>query len=380
MLRIPACILFAVLLFACNTPGDSDGTSTSESLQQASLSGAFADNFRIGAAISGSQLRGGDDEALDLIIRECNTITPENDLKWENIHPTRDSFNWGPADTYVAFGEDNDMFTVGHTLVWHSQVAGYVEKVTDPAEMREVLREHINAVAGRYAGRIDAWDVLNEAVNDDGTMRSWAVYDVLGEDFVAEVFKMARAAAPDAELYYNDYNLWMPAKRDGVIRMVKKAMAAGAPIDGIGMQGHYSLNEPGTDLIEESIAAYAELGVKVMFTEVDVTVLPNPWRNLTADPRITSENTPYMNPYPTGLPDSVSTALADRYGDLFSLFLKHSDKVDRVTFWGIYDGSTWLNNWPIEGRTNYPMLFDRDYAKKEAYHRVMKLKEREEGK
>lgn len=369
--------LFVALLSSC---GESSTTATDKTKEHAadpSLASTFAGDFLIGAAVSGAQLAGNDDKALDLMTRECNTITPENDLKWERIQPSRDSFNWGPADAYVAFGEENDMFIVGHTLVWHSQVSDYVGEVTDPEEMREVLREHIDAVAGRYAGRIDAWDVLNEAVNDDGTMRSWAAYDVLGEDFVTEVFKMAKAATPDAELYYNDYNLWMPAKREGVIRMVRKAMAAGAPIDGIGMQGHYSLTEPTIGLIEESIAAYAELGLKVMFTEVDVTVLPNPWNNLTADPRITSENTPFMNPYPDGLPDSTATALADRYADLFSLFLKHNDKIDRVTFWGIYDGSTWLNNWPIKGRTNYPMLFDREYAKKEAYHRVMALGEKD---
>lgn len=298
-------------------------------------------------------------------------------MKWEEIHPKQDSFNWAPADAFVAFGEEHDKEVIGHALVWYQQIAGYVGETTDPEAMRTALREHINAVAGRYKGRIHGWDVLNEAIDDEGEgkLRNWSVPDVLGPDYVTEIFQMAKEADPDAELYYNDYNAWKPGKRAGIIRLLKRALANGAPIDAVGIQGHYGLTSPTLDEIEAAIMDYHALGLKVMFTELDVNVLPNPYDNLTADPRVTSENNPFMNPYTEGIPDSVTTALADRYADLFKLFLKHDDKITRVTFWGIYDGSTWLNDWPIKGRTNYPMLFDRNYQKKAAYHSVMGLKQ-----
>ena len=371
--------LLLLLVFLLSGCSDTEPTTAEGPIKvpaEPSLASAFADDFRIGAALGRRQLRGGDAGAMDLVRAECNTITPENDMKWGRIHPARDTFNWELADAFVEFGEENDMFIVGHALVWYLQLADYVGEVTDPEEMRTVLKEHIDAVAGRYRGRIDAWDVLNEAVEEDGSVRKWPVCDVLGESYVAEVFKMARAATPDAALYYNDYNAWNPAKRAGIVKMIKTALAAGAPIDGIGIQAHYGLERPTIAEIEAAIEDYAALGLTVMITELDVSVLPSPYDNPTADPRISFESTPYMNPYPDpdALPDSVNVALAGRYTELFELFLKHRDDIDRVTFWGVYDGSTWLNNWPVKGRTNYPMLFDRKYQRKPAYAAVMGLK------
>ena len=340
------------------------------------LATAFKNHFYVGAALNARTFKEQNVAAAATVAREFNTITPENDMKWGPIHPERDSFNWGPADAYVAYGEKHDMWIVGHALVWYLQVADYVGQVTDPEEMRAVLREHINAVAGRYRGRVDAWDVLNEAIDDEGgTLRSWPVADVLGPDYVTEVFQMAREAAPDAELYYNDYNAWQPEKRAGMMRLLKRALENGAPIDGIGIQGHYHLDEPRIDQIEAAIEDFASLDLPIMFTEVDVNVLPNPWSNVSADPRLSFEPTPFMNPYPdpATVPDSLMTALADRYEDLFELFLKHDDKITRVTFWGAGDGDSWLNGWPVRGRTNYPLLFDRKYGKKEAYRRVISM-------
>lgn len=374
--------LLTILLSLFLLAGCGDSPTTSDQPEPTtsavpSLGAAYSDNFTVGATLSREQLRGNDARALAIAAREFSSISPENDMKWEEIHPKQDSFNWAPADAFVAFGEEHDKEVIGHALVWYQQIAGYVGETTDPEAMRTALREHINAVAGRYKGRIHGWDVLNEAIDDEGEgkLRSWSVPDVLGPDYVTEIFQMAKEADPDAELYYNDYNAWKPGKRAGIVRLLKRALANGAPIDAVGIQGHYGLTSPTLDEIEAAIMDYHALGLKVMFTELDVNVLPNPYDNLTADPRVTSENNPFMNPYTEGIPDSVTTALADRYADLFKLFLKHDDKITRVTFWGIYDGSTWLNDWPIKGRTNYPMLFDRAYQKKAAYHSVMELKQ-----
>jgi endo-1,4-beta-xylanase len=339
------------------------------------LKTAFAEDFRVGAALAPKHIDNVGMRGKNLLMREYNTITPENIMKWEVINPEAEVFNWTEPDLFVQFGEDNDMFIVGHALVWHSQLSDYVKEITEPEVMRAALKAHIEAVAGRYKGRINAWDVVNEALNEDGTMRESVFYKVLGEDYMTEAFNMAAAAAgPETELYYNDYNMWNADKRDGAIRMLNRMRTNGARIDGVGMQAHYSIVGPSIDTIEQAIEAYAAAGYKVMMTELDVTVLPNPWDLEGAEVSQDFENSPFMNPFPESLPDSMQTVLADRYEDLFKLYLKHADKINRVTFWGVNDGHSWLNGWPIKDRTNYPLLFDREYVPKPAYDRVMSLK------
>lgn len=377
-LRLLAAYVLCLSLLHCSADPATAPASAPETPATSTLKEVFADDFLVGAALNAETFTGADAKAAALVAREFNTITPENDMKWGPIQPGRDSFNWGSADAFVDYGEKHDMFIVGHALVWYQQVSDYVGEVTEPDEMRAILREHINAVAGRYKGRVDAWDVLNEAIDDagQGALRSWPVADVLGPDYVTEIFQMAREAAPDAELYYNDYNAWQPEKRAGMMRLLKRALANGAPIDGIGIQGHYHMNEPTLEQIEAAIEDMSSLGLPLMFTEVDLNALPNPYGSLSADPSLTFELTPYMNPYPdpATLPDSVQTAIAERYADIFGVFLKHKDKIQRVTFWGSHDAVSWLNGWPIKGRTNYPLLFDRQYAKKPAYESVVALK------
>ncbi|WP_211096965.1 endo-1,4-beta-xylanase [Neolewinella litorea] len=338
------------------------------------LGAAYADHFYIGAAINRDQILGSDTAALRVLEREFTSITPENIMKWENIQPGPEEFDWAPADAYVDLGERLNMWIVGHTLVWHSQLPDYVSETTDPALLRRYMEEHIRAVAGRYAGRIDGWDVLNEALNEDGSYRESVFYRLLGEQYILDAFRLAAEAAPGTELYYNDYNLNNPQKREGAVRIVKLLQDNGLRIDGVGMQGHYNLNGPPIEEVEASIEAYAATGVHVMFTELDLTTLPNPWDLEGAEVSQNFEGDPTMDPYAAGLPDSVSTRIADRYADLFNLFLKHDEAITRVTFWGINDAQTWLNNWPIRGRTNYPLLFDRQSRPKAAYDRILSLR------
>ncbi|MEM9261916.1 MAG: endo-1,4-beta-xylanase, partial [Bacteroidota bacterium] len=333
----------------------------------------FKTDFSVGAALGRRHLIGRDTPGLSLVAREFNTITPENDLKWGVINPAEGEFNWTAADAFVDFGEANDMFIVGHALVWHSQLAEYVKTITEPEGMRRALKDHIKAVAGRYRGRIDGWDVVNEALNEDGSYRESIFYQVLGEEYLTLAFQLAAQAAPEAQLYYNDYNLWNADKRNGAIRMIEKIRAGGGRVDGIGMQAHYSIVGPSIDTIEQSILAFKQAGLPIMMTELDVTVLPNPWDLEGAEVSQNFENSPFMNPFPDGLPDSMQLVLANRYADLFGLYRKHADKIERVTFWGVNDDHSWLNGWPIKGRTNYPLLFDRSYAKKPAYEAVLSL-------
>ncbi|WP_116107904.1 endo-1,4-beta-xylanase [Lewinella sp. IMCC34191] len=368
-------LILALGLAGCAGTNSAPETEAGASETDLSLAEAYAGNFYIGAAINAPQIIGQDTAALRVLAREFNSITPENVMKWENIQPGPDSFTWEMADAYVDLGEQQDKWIIGHTLVWHSQAPAYINETTDPDQLRTYMEEHIRAVAGRYAGRIDGWDVLNEALNEDGSYRESVFYKLLGEQYIVDAYRIAAEAAPDAELYYNDYNLNNPEKRTGAVRIVNLLKENGLRIDGVGMQGHYNLNGPPIEEVEASIEAYAATGAKVMFTELDLTTLPNPWDLQGADVNQNFEGSEKMNPYAAGLPDSVSTKIAERYADFFNLFLKHDEAITRVTLWGVNDAQSWLNNWPIRGRTNYPLLFDRDSAPKEAYDAVIALKQ-----
>ncbi len=349
---------------------------TATTSPEASLKKVFKNDFLMGAALNGKQASGKDPEATAIITQHFNTISPENVLKWEAIHPQPEKYNFGPADAYVAFGRQHNMFTVGHTLVWHSQTPDWVfedahGKAAGKALLQQRMAEHINTVAGRYKGQIGGWDVVNEALNDDGTLRQSKWYTIIGEDYLAQAYQLARKADPKAELYYNDYNLWKPAKREGALRLVRSLQAKGLKVDGIGMQGHWGLESPSIAQIEESIVAFSKVG-KVMITELDIDVLPNPSNRNGADIDATFAFDEKYNVYTNGLPEEVQQKLARRYADIFALFHKHREKIARVTFWGVTDADSWLNNWPIKGRTSYPLLFDRTYQPKPALDAVLK--------
>jgi endo-1,4-beta-xylanase len=344
--------------------------------ERPALKKVFEKDFYVGAALNQDQITGKDAAAFALVEEQFNSITPENLLKWEPVHPEPDKYNFEPADQFVDFGEKNKMFIVGHTLVWHNQTPRRVfedgaGKPADRETLLKRMRDHVFAVVGRYKGRIHGWDVVNEAVEDDGSLRKTKWLEIIGNDYLQKAFDLAREADPQAELYYNDFNMWKKGKVDGVVRLVRDLQSKGIRVDGIGMQGHWGLDYPPLDEAEAAIQAFAALGVNVMITELDVNVLPNPdqWRS--ADITLNFELQKQLNPFPEALPDSMQQALAKRYAEFFTLFHKHRDKISRVTFWGVHDGQSWLNNWPVRGRTNFPLLFDRHYQPKPAFEAVI---------
>lgn len=343
--------------------------------QKVSLKSALNDHFLIGVAVNPYQTARKDSLADVLIKKHFNSIVAENCMKSALIQPKQGEFNFENADQFVEYGEKNDMFIVGHTLIWHSQSPRWFYLDKDGNDVgREVLiqqmKDYISTVVGRYKDRVDGWDVVNEAINDDGTWCENEYYSIIGKDYVRLAFEFAREADPEAELYYNDYNMLKEGKRNGVVKMVKELQEQGVKVDGIGMQGHYSIDFPTIEDIEESIVTYAELGCKVMFTELDISVLPSAWES-TAEVSFDAEYDDSLNPYKNGLPEDVSKQLNQRYLDLFKLFIKHSDKVSRVTLWGLSDAYSWKNNWPIRGRTDYPLLFDRDHQPKPAVDMII---------
>lgn len=348
-----------------------------DAAQDPALKNTFADSFKMGVAVNQDIVTGQNTAAQSIIAKQFNTVTLENAMKAEVIYPQQGKVDFSGADAFIDFAKQNNMFTVGHTLVWHNQTPDWFftnskNEPNTPAEQLEQMRKHIELVAGRYKNKVDAWDVVNEVIADDGSYRPtvWVNRVGDGDTMVKAAFKYAQQYSPNTELYYNDFNAWRPEKRDGIIRMIKMLQKEGIRIDGIGIQAHWGLNFPKMQYIEQAIDAYAALGIKVMITELDIDVLP-----LTKEGQITGtdmmkpqfqleEFETYLDPCKNGLPSDVEAQLNARYKALFELFYAKRDKIDRVTFWGLHDGMSWKNDYPIPNRTNYPLLWNRNLTPK----------------
>lgn len=353
------------------------GCSTSPTAEAPSLKNAYQDDFLIGTALNVAHNLGTDSLGIEIIRQHFNAIVAENCMKSMHIQPIEGIFFFDEADHFVQFGEENNMHITGHTLIWHSQAPEWFftnEKGEDVSRevMIERMKSHIQTVVGRYKGRVHGWDVVNEAILDDGSWRNTKFKEIVGDDYIKLAFQFAHEADPEAELYYNDYGMSQEGRRNSVVELVKQLQADSIRIDGIGMQGHMGMDYPDINEFEKSIEAFAALGVKVMITEMDITLLPFPAEE-TAEVSLTAEYQEKMNPYAAGLPAEVEAAFNKRYSDFFSLFLKHSDKISRVTIWGVTDNDTWRNDWPIEGRTDYPLLFGRDYQAKPVVQQLINL-------
>jgi endo-1,4-beta-xylanase len=353
--------------------------AVARALQTTGLARAFRKDFRIGVAVSNQALDQQIAPQLDLIAREFNSVTGENAMKWGVIRPDGVNWQWERADRLVGFANQHKMDVLGHTLVWHSQIPASVFVDADRKPLtREALlaklREHIATLVGRYKGRVWAWDVVNEAVDEDRGWRRSQWHEIIGDDFMEQAFRFAHAADPRAQLLYNDYNMHNAGKTKFLASLFKDYLARGVPINGVGNQSHVGLTYPDLTDWERSIATYADMGLKVHITELDVDVLPPP-ANTGADVANRTAYSREIDPWPQGLPEAMQEQLADRYEALFRILLRYRKSVERVTFWGLHDGISWKNNFPVPGRTNYPLLFDREMKPKPAYQRLMKLAE-----
>ncbi len=344
------------------------------------LKKAFQDKFYIGTAMSLPQIDGTDQEAAAIIKKQFSSVVAENCMKSMFLQPQEGKFFFDDADKFVDFGMKNNMFIIGHTLIWHSQLPKWFfsdknGKDVSPEVLKQRMKSHITTVVSRYKGKVKGWDVVNEAILEDGTYRKSKFYEILGEDFIPLAFQYAQEADPNAELYYNDYNEWYPQKVKTVITMVEKLKSRGIRIDGVGMQAHVGMDNPSIDEYGKAILAYSNAGVKVNITELEISALPSPWGS-SANVSDTVAYQKEMNPYTKGLPREVETKWEKRYLDFFGLFLKHKDKIRRVTLWGVTDKQSWKNDFPVKGRTDYPLLFDRKDQEKPVVQKIIKLAEK----
>lgn len=355
-------ILLAVsvcLACSCTAPPKAEPT----------LKDALKGKFYIGAALNEAQITGQDTAGVRVLEQHFDAIVAENSMKSMHIHPEENRYDFSIADQFVALGERNGMWITGHTLIWHSQLSRWFcvdenGNNVSPEVLKQRMKDHISTIVGRYKGRIKGWDVVNEAILDDGSMRKSKFYEILGDEFMELAFQYAHEADPDAELYYNDYNEWHVGKRDAIVAMVRRFKEKGIRIDGIGMQGHIGMDYPAIEDYEAAILAYANEGMKVMVTELDMSILPSPQRNVGADVATNFEYQKEINPYTDGVPAEKMEEWTQKFGEYFKLFLKHQDKITRVTMWGISDKDSWKNGFPVRGRTDYPLLFDRNYQPK----------------
>lgn len=323
-----------------------------------SLAQVYGDYFAIGAAVNRRTI----DTHSELLKTHFNSVTAENEMKFESVHRSRDHYDFSSADAIVDFAVANKMMVRGHTLVWHNQTPRWVFEDKDghplaTTEVEQIQQDHMQTVMGRYKDIVYAWDVVNEAISDSGDeyLRQSPWLRILGDEFIAGAFRRAHAIAPDAKLFYNDYNETNPTKRDKIYRLVKQLLDDGVPIHGIGMQGHWGLGGPSVAEIREAIELYSSLGVELQVTEMDISVFE-------FDDRRTDLKEPTAE---------MMEKLAQRYEEIFSLFREFKSSITGVTLWGIADDSTWKDGFPVRGRKDWPLLFDVNHEPKEAFHRVI---------
>ena len=363
----------------------------SQDTNKKGLSDYYKDHFMIGTIYHGAVL-GNDNHNLnqkkefEITNREFNAITAENCMKPMYLIDENGAYDFEESDAFVAYAQSNGLTIIGHTLVWKNSAPDWFFKGDDGKVVsRDVLIQRLEAyietVVTRYKGKIAYWDVVNEAVDifrtKDGQkyakLKPTPWHDIIGDDYIKIAYEAAHRADPDCKLLYNDFNMYQKEKIDFIIAMVKSLRTQGVPIHGIGSQGHMFMQHPLLEEVEYWLKACYKANIPLHITEMDISVLPNAWKHKGASVEDRFDLAAEFNPYSKGIPERVLKQQARRYKALFKLFLKYSSNVERVTFWGVWDGNSWRNYLPMQGRTDYPLLFDRNFKKKPAYHALKAL-------
>ncbi len=343
------------------------------------LKAAFEGKFLIGTTLNYPALQGRAPMDVAIATTHFNAITPANSMKPDALQRVEGQFTFADGDRLVEIAEKSGATPIGHVLVWHEQTPAWFFQGPDGQPVsRELalarLRQHIATVVGHYKGRVKQWDVVNEAISDrpGELLRQTPWLKAIGEDYIAEAFRAAHEADPDAILIYNDYNIELAYKRPKALQLLRSLLDQKVPIHAVGIQGHWRLNTPDFAEVEKAIQQFGALGLKVMITELDIGVLPTRYQGADISVRetMTPEQQAVLNPYAAGLPDTVAQQQAERYRQAFAMFLRHPEVIGRVTLWGTQDGDSWLNNFPVRGRTDYPLLFDREGKPKPAFFAI----------
>lgn len=362
---LSAVTIFWVLVFIqCGSTNKTQKSSTETSK---GLKDYYKKYFTVGVAVTPNNLKS--DEA-QLVLQQFSSLTPENAMKWAPIHPEENRYYWNNADSIVAFAQRNGLKVRGHCLCWHNQTPRWLfidssGKNVSKEVLLKRLKDHITTVVSRYKGKIYAWDVVNEAISDNPAeyFRNSLWYQICGEDFIAKAFEYAHAADPDAILFYNDYNEINPSKREKICKMVKDLKDAGVPINAIGLQGHWAINEPSESQLDSTVSRFAKLGLKMQITELDISVYPKEHNARERKPGDAD----------TTFSTEKENKQSEQYKMCFNIFRKYKNVLSGVTFWNISDRSSWLDNFPVRGRKDYPLLFDKNLKPKKAFWEVVRF-------
>lgn len=340
--------------------------------EEPSLWQAARSRFPIGAAVTSYQV--SDPKTVELILRQFNCLTAEYEFMPQFLEPSPGVFTFDRADRVAAFAAAHHLPLTGHMLCWNQLTPQWMfaEPAGKPLSRQAALdnlRLYIDTVVKHFRGKVDSWNVVNEAISDVAGeyLKDTPAKAAIGDDYIMRAFEFAHAADPTVSLYYNDYNIEDPVKLPKTLRLIHSLKASGVKLDAVGIQGHWLLNFPKAEVIDSAIGEFGKAGVKVMITELDVDVLPRS----AAGADLNSRQIAGANPYANGIPPAVLQQQAQRYAELFRVFDKHTDVLTRVTFWGVDDGQSWLNDYPVKGRTNYPLLFDRRLLPKPAFQSVI---------
>ena len=357
----------------CGCAGNNCCSNMSEA--KMGLKDAIKDNFVIGTAVCNDFIIGADPRGTEACLQHFNSLSPENCLKAEEVHPADGVYEFTIPDEYVEFGMKNNMFIHGHALVWHSQCPDWFFENADGSTvsydvLKARLEEHIATVMGRYKGKIKSWDVINESVLESGEMRPSKWYQILGDDLVEIAFEAAAKADPDCQLYLNDYNMTNPGKRAKYVEIIKRLQSKGIKIDGMGLQGHWGLTSPSLESIQETIDMFANLGVKVSITELDMSILPSVTNTAAVEQNFGYQKS--LDPWDGKFPQEEMHDWNYRMQQFFQIFKDNASKIERVTVWGLTDDCSWRNYWPVVGRKDYATLLTRDYQIKPVDFWIMK--------
>jgi endo-1,4-beta-xylanase len=353
---------FIALGFTYCSGGNKMSQSSSNTAK--GLKDYYKDYFLMGAAITPRNLT-GEDSAL--IVNNFNSVTAENAMKMGPIHPKENEYFWKDADAIADFAKKQGLKMRGHTLCWHSQAPAWMFKdekgdTVSKAVLLQRLKDHITTVVNRYKDRVYGWDVVNEVIDDRDSVfyRPSQWYKICGEDFIMKAFEYAHAADPKAILFYNDYNTENPKKREKIYEMVKKMKEKGIPIHAVGLQGHWSINNPSREELEKSITMFAGLGLQVQVTELDVSVYAGRQGGQLSQGQRRDTTTVFT--------PEMEEPQREKYKMIFDVFRQHRDKITGITFWNLYDRYSWLDG---RGRKNFPLLFDINRQPKKAFYDVV---------
>jgi len=322
----------------------------------ASLKERYKDYFTIGAATVAEDMTNPTNGHMDLILKHFNSVTCSNEMKHVNVCPQPGKYVFDDANIVYNFAKENKMDIRGHALVWHHQTGEHIFENANKEILLERMKQHMIRMSEEFGTYVDKWDVVNEAISDsdDAFMRPSKWLDIIGEDFMDYAFIYAHEIFPNAKLFYNDYNEHQPEKSKRIYKAVKSMLDRGIPVSGIGLQGHWDIVTTKIDDIKRAFELYASLGIEINVTELDVSMFEFNDHTSLAEPSA-----------------EMIEKQAKLYSEAFAIFREYKDLVANVTTWGVADNGTWLDWFPLEGRKNWPLLFDINNQPKEAFYRIM---------